>query len=1530
MQRTYENLLNKIIAIILIIVLTLADILVIGLNFVSLAIEMVATSSDNVEFEAYFKNQNNEKVTIQEFNLNAEKMYMYVDINVLEEGYFNGQISLEDSNFSIVGVTTNSYVNTVEGNTIKLNQIPQGNMVTLEIQVKPNVESNMNVNVLDKNTTVKLEGKYAKSTSTNNIVEETVTGSTSVNAKFVSPSDAKGALNAEIISNNVYEVNGENKRILQVLVKSKLENNVYPVKKSEIELSLPKDIEEIEVYARSTKATNKNIVFSKENNTTFDSVNSKLKVTLENPEVDGKINFDKNATDEFVVTAIYNATKTFKNMTELETQIQNTPNAEISEEDRREAQILVSQNILTYDNKHDEEPIKSNISVNIENEKDGIINYELTQKENEFYKGKIYTGEERDYLINVRSNVNTTKVGKTISFSLDKTNYIVSENKKISKITYKEMTIKKADFTNILGDEGFITIKDENNTVIANLTKELIDSLQSTGNIRIDSNENIIITIPENTYKLDVLTSNPISIGKIDFRITKSIVENESTQEEIKTFTGIENSITIANEKQTKQITLKETTTKATLQVPNSLNEGKNENVEIKVTLLTDDESKDLYKEPTVKIVFPRNVTEIDSRYRMLGGNGLSRNDAVLKEEDGRKVLEINLSGEQVKYPEAAIIGTDIVVNATITMDETMTTGKDSFKVAYTNKKAVKYEDDGIITKEINAIQSKKFIVTNDVKEFNIQTIGKEEDKTVDLKSEEQSKTATVEISAINNEGQNLQNVKILGKFPTRNTENTMDVSLTTGIQLTSTAQNVEIYYSKMENPTDDITKTENGWSKNVNLAEANSYLIVIPSLVQGEKFTAKYGISINQNEIDSKVATQSFKVIYGKENSQSDEVVESTKVGFRGLDLIEVQMRIWGFMNNGTIKSGLDYNPYIRIKNNTNETLENIKVELITNEFWEFDKKRSEGLQDDNTVTIDKIEPDETKVISLIAKCLDRNTKGDYATIYAKVNVNGQTYTTEEIKENIENYSGKVTVEAKSSRNSEEKKVQAGDKIDYTIKIENTGTDDMNELLIRDIFPDYININKITLDGKSIDYNIEDSTHDKKSISIETKLEAGKTLTIKIETKVKDMNNSEDLEIDNAVYVFNGYKFSAIEVANVFYKDKVVDNSNDGNNTGNNTTTQPETNTTPNNETTEVEQNATPSNTATGNTEESDNTKETSYKITGSVWLDSESKGSKEINNKKISDVKVRLVNATNGKIATDKKGTEITAQTDRNGEYTLTNIEAGKYIVVFDYDTNKYKPTQYQKEGVGESNNSDAIVKEIQINGAKTSVTATDILEIKADMNNIDLGLIEVKKFDLELTKTVSKITVSNDSETKEYSFNEATLSKVEIEAKKLKKSKVSIEYTIKIKNAGEIAGYAKNIVDYLPAEIEFDQDLNKDWYKQDEYIYNKSLANEEIKPGETKEIKLILTKTMTDENTGLISNIAEIAEAENTLGISDVDSTPLNRKNGEDDIGKADVIIGVKTGTIVKYILFTMAMLALSGGSIYLINKKVLNEK
>ena len=68
MQTTYEERLNRFVAIILIAVLTLADIIAIGAHFASLALDMVATNSSNVEFEAYFKDENGEKVSEQEIN----------------------------------------------------------------------------------------------------------------------------------------------------------------------------------------------------------------------------------------------------------------------------------------------------------------------------------------------------------------------------------------------------------------------------------------------------------------------------------------------------------------------------------------------------------------------------------------------------------------------------------------------------------------------------------------------------------------------------------------------------------------------------------------------------------------------------------------------------------------------------------------------------------------------------------------------------------------------------------------------------------------------------------------------------------------------------------------------------------------------------------------------------------------------------------------------------------------------------------------------------------------------------------------------------------------------------------------------------------------------------------------------------------------------------------------------------------------------------------------------------------------------
>ena len=77
-------------------------------------------------------------------------------------------------------------------------------------------------------------------------------------------------------------------------------------------------------------------------------------------------------------------------------------------------------------------------------------------------------------------------------------------------------------------------------------------------------------------------------------------------------------------------------------------------------------------------------------------------------------------------------------------------------------------------------------------------------------------------------------------------------------------------------------------------------------------------------------------------------------------------------------------------------------------------------------------------------------------------------------------------------------------------------------------------------------------------------------------------------------------------------------------------------------------------------------------------------------------------------------------------------------------------------------------------------------------------------------------------------------------------------------------------------------------------------------ELEPGQSKEITLILTKQMTENNTGLVNNTAEIAESYNELGLTDVNSTEGNKVDGENDMSSADVIISIKTGEVVTTVL------------------------
>lgn len=333
--------------------------------------------------------------------------------------------------------------------------------------------------------------------------------------------------------------------------------------------------------------------------------------------------------------------------------------------------------------------------------------------------------------------------------------------------------------------------------------------------------------------------------------------------------------------------------------------------------------------------------------------------------------------------------------------------------------------------------------------------------------------------------------------------------------------------------------------------------------------------------------------------------------------------------------------------------------------------------------------------------------------------------------------------------------------------------------------------------------------------------------------------------------------------------------------------------------------------------------------KISGQIWIDENKDGIKDENEPKQANVQVMLFNNATKEFVKDKAGNAIVKVSNENGNYSFDDIEKGNYTVVFLYDTANYSSTSYRVEGADNTNNSDAIDSNITIDGEQRAVAITEQVVVSTqNMYNIDLGLVEDPKFDLKVEKTIENISVQNQTGTAVYEYNN-NFAKRELTAAYLNQTTIAVKYKIKVINEGAIAGYAKKVADYIPKNFNFVAELNKDWYiTENKVAINSSIANEKLEPGQSKELTLILTKKVSDDDMGEIRNSAEIYEAYNDLGIQDADSTPANKVDSEDDMSFADILLSIKTGEGIMYTTIFVVAMGIIAISIYLIKKKVLN--
>ena len=349
---------------------------------------------------------------------------------------------------------------------------------------------------------------------------------------------------------------------------------------------------------------------------------------------------------------------------------------------------------------------------------------------------------------------------------------------------------------------------------------------------------------------------------------------------------------------------------------------------------------------------------------------------------------------------------------------------------------------------------------------------------------------------------------------------------------------------------------------------------------------------------------------------------------------------------------------------------------------------------------------------------------------------------------------------------------------------------------------------------------------------------------------------------------------------------------------------------------------------------EENDSNKDR-YKIVGTAWLDKDKNGKRDSNEQTLKNIQVMLLNKSNNTIVTDvdtKLEKKVTTKSD--GTYEFVNIIPGEYLVVFLYDSASYKLTTYQAEGVEEDLNSDAIDINILYEGEKRLAGISDVIKItNSNARDIDIGIYETERFDLRLDKYISKITLTTPTiGTRVTNYNEESLAKVEVLARNVNKSNIIVEYKIKVTNQGKVPGYAKKLVDYLPEDAMFMSELNSDWYlsNNNQDVYNASLANEIINPGESKEVTLVLSFNITDKNIGnIVNNNAEIYESYNEQGIEDIDSVPGNKIAEEDDISKADIVLSVVTGKLVIGSILIIVALTIFIFGAYEIKKRVLTK-
>lgn len=1567
-------------------------------------ISYAADEQNQITFNAQILDSEEKKV--KEADITSE-LNLRLSIAVKEGNLKNVNLDLSNCNFKLKDESG-------------IDQINAGETKELDFKVVARNDDQFKLDLLNMESKIKLTGTYSNDNKTEEVNKEK-TVSVKWNAQELYNMDdetrkATKVLENEIITNKTYTIDGEEKRVVQVKIKSGIKDNIYPIEKTQITANPLESgkmeegkfvaenelkAEKVEVVAYSTKATNgkdgsANFGKTEENKLgswKYDSESGKITITVNNSKDENNcVAWAKNAVDEFVITYIYNE-ESVKNVNAFRTVVESNLKLYTDEgEHKKTVRYWVT-------NTEKAMPIELNI-----------------QAPESLSKRNIQKGES--FAEAWTLNISNTQIGGDILAvsKIDKLNIADSED--IKPVTHYNATyINKEDFINILGENGEIVILNmATGEELGKITKE------ST----IENNDKILgISYSENASQIGVQISKPVKAGKLSIASRKTL--NISSVEEyvskidkidsltINAIAGIqkagEEDFIYSTETISKQISLVSPKSNAELGInlgkdKETLPVGEENKVDFTVTLHTSKETDKLFNNPTVQIELPEQVKEasiVENTEGISNANGLELNGITIN----NNIIEVKLTGNQGEYVDYNGQDTTITFSANLKTPELQPTTTGDIKLTVVNGEE-KIED----SKQVTFSAEKGIILANSISNYNgeePEILAIKENSKTGLLSEEKSAIAQVKGTIINNTEKDVENVVVVGNFAGEGS------TITPILKEQIAVENATVEYSADGQTWEAYNAEKASTYKN--------YKITFAKLADKSITTFTYKIEIPENLGANKSMNSTYAI------KIEDKAQKAATITLETPQKIEIEVSAKAISD--TIYEEQEVTFTVDVTNKSNVTAKNVSLEASLPEELELvSKPENFDIEAGKTVT---------KTITSKVKALPEETKQKDITTTIKAIPNGKEdqAKTVEVKNVVKQALIKATIEDAYSDGAEF--IYEGGQLGYKTTITNVSDETLTNVVITSKLPEGTKLNtkeigvykyEATEDPdmmkvEKIDIDIKESEKNGSIIYIIPKLEKGQTINIEIKMKadkldknvyekeisyneVISINEMEDytlrkddivikpnyeisfssenltdssrntyvnpgdeisytLNIKNKTRFTQDIEINISEITGLKQLTKVEEAISIGNSYAIKKEIKPEETyrldikgiandakeedsiinfkaiisqiiqdregisetreIVLKEETTEYRIKGTKTDEPDKpvDPDKPDTPTDKTYSISGTAWLDENEDGIKDEKEKLLKGILVKIKQINKDNVAEYLKGEdgkEITAITDNDGKYEFKELKAGKYIIEFEYNTKTYKLTPVT--------NKDSVPTAPTTSEGTT--VKTDTLDvINENIENINIGLVLNSKFDLELNKYITKVTVQNNSGTTEYNYKNEQLAKVEIKAKQMASSTVLVEYQIEVKNNGAVPGTATVIADYLPKGLKFNSEMNTNWYQgTDGNLYTEELKDIMLEPGESKQVKLVLTKAMTSNSTGTFTNAAEIYEDKNDFGLVDTNSTPANQEQKENDYSTAELLISTATGSPMMYIGIIIISMLILGGGIYLINKKVILEK